>query len=182
MSDRIAVMNRGRIEQLDTPSAIYERPSTKFVASFIGMTNVLTGTTEGHEDKSIVVRSVGGVVLRGVATQSIAKGEKVELTVRPEKVRLSMQAPTLAENCLEGRVSEIVYLGASTEYYVALASGSKLRVVAQNSIEGQTLADMGASVFVHWPAKATVVMLEAAHAVSDETDGDPGRAGAERVS
>jgi len=182
MSDRIAVMNRGRIEQLDTPSAIYERPSTKFVASFIGMTNVLTGTTEGHEDKSIVVRTVGGIVLRGVTTQSISKGEKVELTVRPEKVRLSMQAPTLAENCLEGRVTEIVYLGASTEYYVALTSGSKLRVVAQNSIEGQTLADMGASVFVHWPARATLVMLEAAHATSDETDGDPGRAGAERVS
>jgi spermidine/putrescine transport system ATP-binding protein len=183
MSDRIAVMNQGRIEQLDTPSAIYERPNTKFVASFIGMTNALGGMAEGYEDKSIIVRTAGGALLRGVTTETISKGKKVEVTVRPEKVRLSLQAPLLADNCLEGRITEVVYQGANTEYHVALTSGSRLSAVAQNSngIGGQALANIGTSVFVHWPASATLVILEAAHATSsDKTDEEPSRDGVDR--
>ena len=133
MSDRIAVMNRGRIEQLDAPSAIYERPRSRFVADFIGMMNVLSGVVEGHDDNSVVIRASGGFLLRGVTTQSLSKGKEVEVAVRPEKIRMSLQAPASADNCLEGRVSEIVYQGANTEYFVTLAPGSQLRVIAQNS-------------------------------------------------
>ena len=183
MSDRIAVMNHGRIEQLDTPSAIYERPNTKFVANFIGMTNALGGTVEGYEDRSIIVRTAGGVLLRGVTTATISKGKKVEVTVRPEKVRLSLHAPSLADNCLEGRLTEIIYQGANTEYHVALASGSKLSAVAQNSngTGGAALASIGTSVFLHWPTSATFVLLEVANTTSsDETDEEPSRDGVDR--
>jgi spermidine/putrescine transport system ATP-binding protein len=160
MSDRIAVMNHGRIEQLDTPSAVYERPHTRFVASFIGMTNALPGTVEGRDNGAIVVRTVDGTRLRGLADKSMLEGADVDVTVRPEKIRLSRQIPSLVENCLEGRIAEIVYQGANTEYHVALKSGPRLRAVTQNSngIGGEALADVGAAVFVHWPASATLVM------------------------
>ena len=164
MSDRIAVMNSGRIEQLDTPSAIYERPSSSFVADFIGMMNVMRGVVERHEDRFIIVRTGDGILLRGVTTQWISEGKEVEVAVRPEKIQLSQHAPMPAENCLEGRVAQIVYQGASTEYYVALASGSRLRVVAQNTSAdaGEALAHRGAPVFVHWATNATLVMVAAA--------------------
>jgi len=164
MSDRIAVMNSGRIEQLDTPSAIYERPSTSFVADFIGMMNVMRGVVERHEEKSVIVRTRDGILLRGVTTQWISQGKEVEVAVRPEKIHLSQHAPTPAENCLEGHVAQVVYQGASTEYYVALASGSRLRVVAQNisADAGEVPADRGAPVFVHWATNATLVMVAAA--------------------
>jgi spermidine/putrescine transport system ATP-binding protein len=164
MSDRIAVMNSGRIEQLDTPSAIYERPSTSFVADFIGMMNVMRGVVERHEEKSVIVRTRDGILLRGVTTQSISQGKEVDVAVRPEKIHLSQHAPTPAENCLEGHVAQVVYQGASTEYYVALASGSRLRVVAQNisADAGEVPADRGAPVFVHWATNATLVMVAAA--------------------
>ena len=156
MSDRIAVMNHGRIEQLDTPSAIYERPNTKFVANFIGMTNALGGTVEGYEDSFIIVRTACGELLRGVTTATISKGEKVEVTVRPEKVRLSLRAPSVADNCLEGRIAEVIYQGANTEYHVALASGSRLSAVAQNSNEtgGKLWRTLGPpSLFIGQPAR-----------------------------
>ena len=164
MSDRIAVMNSGRIEQLDTPSAIYERPSSSFVADFIGMMNVMRGVVERHEERFVIVRTRDGMLFRGVTTQWISEGTEVEVAVRPEKIHLSQHAPMPAENCLEGRVAQIVYQGASTEYYVALASGSRLRVVAQNTSAdaGEALADRGAPVFVHWATNATLVMVAAA--------------------
>jgi spermidine/putrescine transport system ATP-binding protein len=164
MSDRIAVMNSGRIEQLDTPAAIYERPSTSFVADFIGMMNVMRGVVERHEEKSVIVRTRDGILLRGVTRQWISEGKEVEVAVRPEKIHLSQHAPTPAENCLEGHVAQVVYQGASTEYYVALASGSRLRVVAQNTSAdaAEAPADRGAPVFVHWATNATLVMVAAA--------------------
>jgi spermidine/putrescine transport system ATP-binding protein len=164
MSDRIAVMNSGRIEQLDTPAAIYERPSTSFVADFIGMMNVMRGVVERHEEKSVIVRTRDGILLRGVTRQWISQGKEVEVAVRPEKIHLSQHAPTPAENCLEGHVAQVVYQGASTEYYVALASGSRLRVVAQNTSAdaAEAPADRGAPVFVHWATNATLVMVAAA--------------------
>jgi|RhiMethySRZTD1v2_1073278.scaffolds.fasta_scaffold08448_2 spermidine/putrescine transport system ATP-binding protein len=176
MSDRIAVMNRGRIEQLDAPSTIYERPRSRFVADFIGMMNVLSGVVEGHDDKSVVVRAPGGILLRGLTTQPLSQGKAVEVTVRPEKVRMSLQAPESADNCLEGRVSEIVYQGANTEYFVTLAPGSQLRVIAQNSNprDRQALADVGTTVFVDWAASATLVMSAG--------DGNPAPAGSKQMS
>jgi len=176
MSDRIAVMNRGRIEQLDAPSTIYERPRSRFVADFIGMMNVLSGVVEGHDDKSVVVRAPGGILLRGLTTQPLSQGKAVEVTVRPEKVRMSLQAPESADNCLEGRVSEIVYQGANTEYFVTLAPGSQLRVIAQNSNprDRQAFADVGTTVFVDWAASATLVMSAG--------DGNPAPAGSKQMS
>jgi len=161
MSDRIAVMNHGRIEQLDTPTAIYERPSTRFVASFIGMTNAWQGLADGHDaNGSVVVRTAAGVFLRGLPIATIAVGEDVEVTVRPEKILLSTESPANAENCLQGRVVDIVYQGAYTEYHVGLPSGLTVRVVAQNQTEvcAPSFFPVDTPVFIHWTSRVTLVM------------------------
>jgi putative spermidine/putrescine transport system ATP-binding protein len=111
MSDRLAVMNAGRIEQVGTPAEVYEQPATGFVAGFVGVSNVLTGRA---------AREVSGT--------------DGPLTVRPEKIRLAdLDARVRQKDCsLTGRVREAVYVGALTRYIVDLDVGGELVVIQQN--------------------------------------------------
>jgi spermidine/putrescine transport system ATP-binding protein len=171
MSERIAVMNHGRIEQLDSPSAVYERPANKFVANFIGLTNALPGVVEGYDGGSFLVRLQCGVRLRGVATEGIPSGTRVEVTVRPEKIDLSPTRPMGDDNCLEGRVGDVVYQGASTEYQVMLPDGSMLRATLPNhDARSRASIAVGSSIFAHWSPGATLAMLAADSTISS----DPG--------
>ncbi len=124
MADRIAVMSRGRIEQLGTPSELYERPQTAFVAGFLGVSNLLPGTVAGDG----VVRLDGGGEVR-VAPESLAGySGKVAVGIRPEKIRLG---PGEA-NTLAGRVVERAYVGVATQYIVETTAGA-LSVYVQNA-------------------------------------------------
>ena len=111
MSDRLAVFNRGRIEQVGTPAEVYERPSTGFVAGFVGVSNVL----------------------EGASAQAIA-GDPHPFTIRPEKIALAEPAdPVDGDDCsVTGHVREVVYLGAVTRYVVELDEGGSLVVMQQN--------------------------------------------------
>jgi putative spermidine/putrescine transport system ATP-binding protein len=111
MSDRLAVMNRGRIEQVGTPADVYERPATRFVAGFVGVSNLLSGS----------------------AAEAVA-GDPRSFTVRPEKIRLAdpSEQPQEGECTATGRVRDVVYLGALTRYIVELDSGRELVVIEQN--------------------------------------------------
>ena len=111
MSDRMAVFNRGRVEQVGTPAAVYERPATGFVAGFVGVSNVLEGE-----------------VARGIS------GGDDAFTVRPEKIAMvEPNAPVADDQCsATGHVQEVVYLGAMTRYVVALDGGGRLVVLQQN--------------------------------------------------
>jgi putative spermidine/putrescine transport system ATP-binding protein len=111
MSDRMAVFNRGRIEQVGTPAEVYERPATGFVAGFVGVSNVL----EGPEARAIT-------------------GDDQAFTIRPEKVAMVDPGQTVdpTQCSATGQVREVVYLGAMTRYVVALDGGGRLVVVQQN--------------------------------------------------
>jgi putative spermidine/putrescine transport system ATP-binding protein len=111
MSDRLAVFNRGRIEQVGTPAEVYERPSTGFVAGFVGVSNVL----------------------EGASAQAIA-GDPHPFTIRPEKIALAEPGdPVDGDDCsVTGHVREVVYLGAVTRYVVELDEGGSLVVMQQN--------------------------------------------------
>ncbi|MHB8459914.1 MAG: ABC transporter ATP-binding protein [Candidatus Limnocylindrales bacterium] len=133
MSDRIAVMNHGRYEQLGDPESLYERPTTRFVAGFLGVSNLLPGTVTGTADGYAVVRlgddasvRVPGALLNGATA--------VEVGVRPEKIRLL--APTEAgpagTNALVGVVRDASYMGVSTQYIVETRSGQRIAVYEQN--------------------------------------------------
>jgi spermidine/putrescine transport system ATP-binding protein len=151
LSDRLVVMNEGVIEQLGTPHEIYERPATKFVAGFIGTSNVLTG---------IVDRVVGAdaVVVPGpdeqviVPAAGLQTGQEVELTVRPEKVVLHAGAdrPSTERSFVHGTVVDVTYLGTSTTYTVRRADESELVVFQQNASSPAASARTGDRVQLSW--------------------------------
>jgi len=163
MSDRIAVMNHGRVEQLDSPAAIYERPATRFVAGFIGLTNLLRGVVEGREGDALVVRMADGARVRTESAETVVPGREVEVAVRPEKIQMSIEEPRPpADNCVEGRVGGFVYQGVMTEYQVELHDGAKVRVIVQNLREtwGSSVVPEGSRVFLHWSRGAGLVLAD----------------------
>jgi len=129
MSDRIAVMNGGRIEQVGVPEDLYDRPATPFVADFIGTTNLFRGTVSGAEDGADVVRLDSGERCL-VAARGRAPGLAVQVSVRPEAI--SMRALSDGANGvgLKGTVEQMAYLGASVQYQVRTDGGLALSVLA----------------------------------------------------
>ena len=131
MSDRIAVMSRGKVLQMGPAVEIYERPTTRFVAEFIGEANFLEGTVKSLKgDQAVVTILAWGTDLVGFATASIRVGDSVAVSIRPEKIRLS-EAPEGTENCLEGVVSTSTYIGSDTHIYLDVR-GQRLKVWEQN--------------------------------------------------
>ena len=127
MSDRIAVMNAGRIEQIGDPADIYERPATRFVAEFIGRMNLFGGVVTPDRR----VRTAGGVELAGPVPPEIATGAAVHVAVRPERAHLVREKP--AEGlALAGTVRQVFYLGAVREFHVDLAGGERGQVETPN--------------------------------------------------
>ena len=134
MSDRLAVFNRGRIEQIGTPAEVYERPATGFVAGFVGVSNVLDG---------------------GAARQ--IAGDAHAFTIRPEKIALrDPDAQVGPDDCsATGHVREVVYLGAVTRYIVQLDVGGELVVMQQNldTSSMEALQVRGKAVRLVWGRK-----------------------------
>jgi len=137
MSDRIAVMNDGAIEHLGTPREIYEHPATRFVAGFIGTSNLLTGTVSRVVDRNAVI-DVGPDerIVVPMGDHALSSGDHVELTVRPEKIGLSVSRPdgATSEHCvLRGKVTEVVYLGTATNFNITTSTGADVMVFVQNA-------------------------------------------------
>jgi spermidine/putrescine transport system ATP-binding protein len=150
MSDRMAVMNDGKVEQLGSPKAVYEEPSTVFVADFLGVSNLMHATALGNGRVA-----AGGVELRCDRGDTGAVGE-VRITIRPERVRI--EAPTVSgENRVPATIERFVYLGATTQVFVTLASGARLQSLVANAGDVEQY-DTGSAVRVHLPADALRVL------------------------
>lgn len=147
MADKIAVMNAGRIEQLGTPTELYETPRTSFVAGFLGISNLLTGTVESDG----VIRLTDGTVVKAPAASG--RTGEVSIGIRPEKVRLGTQN----ENHLSGEVQESAYIGVSTQYIVETAAGP-ITLYVQNTEAGAPSVQPGDQVTVSWSPDATFVV------------------------
>ncbi|MFD7256867.1 ABC transporter ATP-binding protein [Streptomyces sp. NPDC059874] len=130
MSDRLAVMNDGRIEQCGTPEDVYERPTSRFVASFMGTSNLVPGTYRSGR----VVLDEGPALSVGVRT-GVEDGSRVSLSIRPEKIWLSDFEPGMAT--IGGVVRETVYSGPTTTYLIELAPGVTVSVLEQNTIRSR---------------------------------------------
>jgi spermidine/putrescine transport system ATP-binding protein len=147
MADAIAVMNDGVIEQLGTPTELYESPRTAFVAGFLGISNLLVGTADGNG----TVRLSDGAAVRVPATTG--RSGEVSIGIRPEKVRLGGGE----ENRLAGEVRESAYIGVSTQYVVDTAAGA-ITLYVQNAEPGASSARPGDQVSVGWSPEATFVV------------------------
>jgi ABC-type Fe3+/spermidine/putrescine transport system ATPase subunit len=154
MSDRIAVMRSGRVEQVGDPRAIYEQPATAFVASFVGSTNLLDGSIE-RRDGEIVEVKVAGTSLRARAARGEA-GDRVVLSIRPEGLRVLTLANAAPPGwaTLSGRVDDVEYLGAITRCVMRLADGTPLHLMALAPPAGEQVT------IAYDPAR--VVVLEGA--------------------
>jgi spermidine/putrescine transport system ATP-binding protein len=151
MSDRIAVMNDGAIEHLGTPREIYEHPKTRFVAGFIGTSNLLSGTVSHVESGQAVIEvSPEERIIAPVHDPNPAPGSPLELTVRPEKIQLSTTRPADRGCVLRGEVTEVVYLGTSTNFSVSTTTGADIVVFQQNSAAAGEAADRGDHVWLSW--------------------------------
>jgi putrescine transport system ATP-binding protein len=134
VADRISVMDQGRIVQVATPAEIYESPSTRYVADFIGSVNLFEGPVETAAQEIVRIAAKDGFVIESASALSAAKGQVVWFAVRPEKVRIAReQPPDRAVNAVEGEVVDIAYFGDMTLYNVELASGMFVRASRLNA-------------------------------------------------
>jgi spermidine/putrescine transport system ATP-binding protein len=169
MSDRIAVMNRGRVEQVGVPEEIYERPSTTFVAGFIGVSNLMPATVAGPN----AVRLDNGPEVTG-QTDGMSAGERCYAVVRPEKLRVDPAGEDAgAANGLpqiEGVIESSVYLGTATQIVVGLGEDVRMTVLVPNADEAerQRLPGGGARVSLSWEP-------EHMHVIADSPRGEPDR-------
>jgi spermidine/putrescine transport system ATP-binding protein len=151
MSDRIAVMNDGVIEHLGPPREIYEHPATRFVAGFIGTSNLLTGSlAQVTGGQGVIEVSPDERIIVPAGRSGLAAGQKVELTVRPEKIELATGPGTAGGCALRGTVTEVVYLGTSTSFSVRTTTGADVVVFQQNSASAATPVSRGDEVWLTW--------------------------------
>ena len=151
MSDRIAVMNEGVIEQLGSPKDIYEHPATRFVAGFIGTSNLLTGTVSTISGTDAVVQvSADEQIIVPTRGLGVHEGDLLEITVRPEKIELSSARPVGTGCALRGTVTEVVYLGTSTNFSVSTTTGADMVIFRQNSAATGDVASRGDEIWLSW--------------------------------
>lgn len=149
LSDRIAVMNQGRVEQVDTPNRIYEQPLTPFVADFIGDTNLFPGKIEGSHPAMLWVITEKGLKMKVKPSEmgNTPSSGPVVISVRPEKIQVSHTQPGDQVNWFKGRFVNVMYLGTHVHYLVELDSGDRLTVMQPSALN---LPDADTPIYVHW--------------------------------
>ncbi|MEM7793073.1 MAG: ABC transporter ATP-binding protein [Cyanobacteria bacterium P01_C01_bin.118] len=156
LSDRIAVMKDGRIEQIGSPSEIYEHPATAFVADFIGDTNLLSGKLLAGVPHPLLVTKSG---LRIAVAHTEPTDIDVDVSIRPEKIHLSNEQKFASvhtdQNCYSGEVKHTLYTGPHIHCIIELTTGERLRVLQPNHMQYQP----GDSVYVAWPADDCQVLF-----------------------
>ena len=162
MSDRLVVMNAGRIEQLGAPRDVYEHPRTRFVAGFIGTSNLITGTVERMDGTTAVIATPGDEQLTApdAAAVGASVGQPLDMTVRPEKILITRERPEPGRCAIRGRISEVVYLGTSTQYAVKTYDGSDLLVFLQNAADSSDIAERDEDVWLSWRAEHTLALAQ----------------------
>jgi spermidine/putrescine transport system ATP-binding protein len=157
MSDRLAVMSDGRVEQVGTPNEVYEEPRTTYVADFLGVSNLMDARAEGPAGNGLCKVRLGDFQLMAGQGESDARGD-VRIVIRPERVGLEAQGAA-GENRVPGMVERVVYVGSILQVIVHLAPGQTLQAWIQNQGEGLPYGQ-GTPVTVHLPVDALRVLID----------------------
>jgi spermidine/putrescine transport system ATP-binding protein len=156
LSHRIAVMNKGRVEQQDEPSKIYGFPKTKFVADFLGQCNLFAGPVTTNAGGVVTVDVAGLGPVRAAASSTIAVGHPGTIALRPEKIRIQATAPSdTPDNHYRGTVADLLYMGDVTVYKVTTEGGSRVEALLANSQSGRAkFFEVGDVVEMGWAVDA----------------------------
>ena len=155
MSNRIAVMHDGKVLQIGSPEEIYDRPSNRFVADFIGETNFLEGTVNEISGEVIDVLLDEQTIIKTHSNSSVHKGQRVGVVIRPEKISLA------STGIVEGQVQEIIYIGTDTRYIIHLKNEISVTVREQNLNSNQAnIYQKGDGVSLTWDPAHALVLTE----------------------
>lgn len=155
MSDRIAVMDAGKVQQLADPATLYETPANRFVAGFIGQTNVISGSVRRASPERVTLRTAWGAEVEAALQPGIEveEGAEAHAALRPEKLRFGADG----DNAVSARIAQAVYMGSSTSYIVEVPGGERLTVQQQNAHDA-TGQKTGDEVWVTWDAANCLVL------------------------
>ena len=168
MSDRIAVMNRGRIEQVGTPEDLYDRPATPFVADFIGTTNLLSGTVAALQAGESVIRlDSGDTCIAGA--ENCVPGQSIQFSVRPESITLEKEDSTatlreVQRTRLRGSVEQVAYLGSAIQYHIRTDGGLAVTVLASRT---GSRFESGDIVVLAWSPSDALILGDRAAELED---------------
>jgi spermidine/putrescine transport system ATP-binding protein len=170
MSNRIAVMSRGKALQIGSSVEIYERPNCRFVADFIGETNFLTGVVKKIDKNQVTVQVANPETeVIGIGMGNLTNGQTVAVSIRPEKVRLvdadgkGALEPESGENHLYGRVTATAYIGSDTRVVIEVGSSLHIKVWEQNAVstlDPDMFYSVGDAVKILIPYENTLVLPE----------------------
>ncbi len=171
MSDRLVVMRQGKIEGIGSPQDVYDNPSTEFVATFLGASNLLAGKVAAQHGDVTTIELATGATLDVPTSRLPASlvGSEVKVGVRPEKIRIRADRSESASagNTLRGRVRVSTFTGVGNQYLVEMASGEDITVYAQNI--GEELAPRsGEDVVLSWPIEHTFAVRPAENLISSD--------------
>jgi spermidine/putrescine transport system ATP-binding protein len=172
MSDRLAVMRHGRIDQIGPPEAVYESPATEFVAGFLGASNMLDGEVAGtNNGQTTITLATGGSI--ATRTDSVPPGiSKVRVGVRPEKITIIPEEgqPPTGRNSVEGLLRMSTYIGVNYQYKVEGPGGHELTVYVQNLGGAGSQPHPGQKVRLEWLPEHTFVVEPSATPITEEDD------------
>jgi spermidine/putrescine transport system ATP-binding protein len=175
MSDRIAIMNGGRIEQVADPEQVYDKPASSFVAGFIGVSNLMPGVIESAGAKGAVKLDSGVTV--DAPTNGFAAGDRCQAVVRPEKLMITPEGEKLGRDHpnVEGLVESSLYLGTATQMIVRLPDGVALTVLCPNTDEAErrSLPGGGAKVKLSWAPEHMHLVRETTDGPANSTPAEP---------
>jgi spermidine/putrescine transport system ATP-binding protein len=157
MSDRIAVMRAGRIEQLDEARRLYESPRTRFVGQFLGSCNLLDATVRERRGAELLVETGAGLLRLPEGEGEPGRRAAFCLAIRPEKIRVRPAAESAGENRIPARVAQLIYIGSET-HYVLTAGSLTLTAYALNAGSGAPAFGIGESVVAELPSGSLVVL------------------------
>lgn len=156
LSDRVVVMNDGRIQQIDAPSRVYHNPRNKFVAGFMGASNFFPGTVLEQRESSIrvAVDGVGDLLCR--PSDPAPASQRVVVAVRPENMRLSQELPPSEINVVQGQIEDLIMLGPLTQAFVRVASGQLVQCDDHSSRLTGTDFNWARPAWLSWPADKAI--------------------------
>jgi spermidine/putrescine transport system ATP-binding protein len=157
-------MSQGKVEQVGYPEDIYERPATRFVAGFIGTSNIIEAAVTGRVGEFLELKAATGdrLLVRAPANRAVSPGQELSFTVRPEKLRVVAENEIVSDNLctISGTVVDVVYQGVSTQLVVSTDAGTTLVVFRQNSERVSDAGVPGTRARIVWDPEFNVVLAD----------------------